>query len=95
VDYSARVQTVNEKQNGRYYRLIKRFHENTGSPVLVNTSFNIRGEPIVCSLDDAYKCFVSTGMDMLVLENYILRKEEQPMENLKAKEQYISSFDLD
>jgi carbamoyltransferase len=95
VDYSARVQTVNEKQNGRYYRLIKRFHENTGSPVLVNTSFNIRGEPIVCSLDDAYKCFVSTGMDMLVLENYILRKEEQPGQNLKEKEQYISSFDLD
>jgi carbamoyltransferase len=95
VDYSARVQTVNEKQNGRYYRLIKRFHEKTGSPVIVNTSFNIRGEPIVCSPEDAYRCFVSTDMDILVLENYVLHKSEQPMENLKDKEKYISSFDLD
>lgn len=95
VDYSARVQTVNEKQNGRYYRLIKRFHEKTGSPVIVNTSFNIRGEPIVCSLEDAYRCFVSTDMDMLVLENYVIHKEEQPTENLKAQEKYISSFALD
>ena len=95
VDYSARVQTVNEKQNGRYYRLIKRFHKKTGSPVIVNTSFNIRGEPIVCSPEDAYRCFVSTDMDILVLENYVLHKSEQPLEDLKEKEQYISSFDLD
>ncbi len=95
VDYSARVQTVNEKQNGRYYRLIKAFHEKTGSPVIVNTSFNIRGEPIVCSPEDAYRCFVSTDMDMLVLENYILKKYEQPAENLKEKGKYLSSFTLD
>ena len=95
VDYSARVQTVNEKQNGRYYRLIKRFHEKTGSPVIVNTSFNIRGEPIVCSPEDAYRCFVSTDMDILVLENYVLHKSGQPLENLKAKEKYLSSFTLD
>ena len=95
VDYSARVQTVNEEQNGRYYRLIKRFHEKTGSPVIVNTSFNIRGEPIVCSPEDAYRCFVSTDMDMLVLENYVIHKLEQPTENLKAKEKYLSSFTLD
>jgi carbamoyltransferase len=95
VDYSARVQTVNEKQNGRYYRLIKAFHEKTGSPVIVNTSFNIRGEPIVCSPEDAYRCFVSTDMDILVLENYVLHKSEQPLENLKAKEKYLSSFTLD
>ena len=95
VDYSARVQTVNEKQNGRYYRLIKAFYEKTGSPVIVNTSFNIRGEPIVCSPEDAYRCFVSTDMDILVLENYVLHKSGQPMENLKAKEKYLSSFTLD
>jgi carbamoyltransferase len=95
VDYSARVQTVNENQNGRYYRLIKAFHEKTGSPVIVNTSFNIRGEPIVCSPEDAYRCFVSTDMDILVLENYVLHKSEQPLEDLKEKEQYISSFTLD
>ncbi|MBC8464174.1 MAG: hypothetical protein H8D62_00690, partial [Bacteroidetes bacterium] len=95
VDYSARVQTVNEKQNGRYYRLIKAFHEKTGSPVIVNTSFNIRGEPIVCSPEDAYRCFVSTDMDILVLENYILYKYEQNAENLKEKKKYLSSFTLD
>ena len=95
MDYSARVQTVNEKQNGRYYRLIKRFHKKTGSPVIVNTSFNIRGEPIVCSPEDAYRCFVSTDMDILVLENYVLHKSGQPLENLKAKEEYLSSFTLD
>ena len=95
VDYSARVQTVNEKQNGRYYRLIKAFHEKTGSPVIVNTSFNIRGEPIVCSPEDAYRCFISTDMDMLVLENHVLKKHEQPEKRLKEKEKYLSSFTLD
>ncbi|MBT5908325.1 MAG: carbamoyltransferase [Opitutae bacterium] len=95
VDYSARVQTVNEKQNGRYYRLIKAFHEKTGSPVIVNTSFNVRGEPIVCSPEDAYRCFISTDMDMLVLENHVLKKHEQPEKRLKEKEKYLSSFTLD
>ncbi len=95
VDYSARVQTVNEYQNGRYYRLIKAFHEKTGSAVLVNTSFNVRGEPIVCSPEDAYRCFASTDMDMLVLENYVVHKTERPMNNLKEREKYITSFSLD
>jgi len=95
VDYSARVQTVNEERNGRYYRLIREFKKFFQSPVLVNTSFNIRGEPIVCSPEDAYRCFVSTDMDVLVLENFVLLKTEQPEEFLKEKEKYIASFDLD
>jgi carbamoyltransferase len=95
VDYSARVQTVNEERNGRYYRLIRKFKKSFQSPVLVNTSFNIRGEPIVCTPEDAYRCFVSTDMDVLVLENFVLLKTEQPQESLKEREKYIASFDLD
>jgi carbamoyltransferase len=95
VDYSARVQSISEDRNGRYYRLVKKFNESTQSPVLVNTSFNIRGEPIVCTPQDAYRCFVSTDMDLLVLENFVLFKEEQPEETLVAKEKYLASFDLD
>lgn len=77
VDYSARIQTVDEKRHGRYYRLIKRFFDITGCPVIVNTSFNIRGEPIVCSPEQAYRCFMATDMDCLVIENYIMMKSEQ------------------
>ncbi|MEK7575014.1 MAG: carbamoyltransferase [Patescibacteria group bacterium] len=77
VDYSARIQTVDEKRHGRYYRLIKKFHEKTGSPLIVNTSFNIRGEPIVCDPEDAILCFLATDMDCLVMENFIIKKEEQ------------------
>jgi carbamoyltransferase len=77
VDYSARVQTVDAARHGRYYRLMKRFHELTNCPVVVNTSFNIRGEPIVCTPEDAYRCFMATDMDCLVLENHILLKEDQ------------------
>ena len=77
VDYSARLQSVSEERNGRYYRLIKAFKERTGCGVLVNTSLNVRGEPIAQSPEDALGCFLSTGMDVLVLENYILRKEDQ------------------
>jgi carbamoyltransferase len=95
VDYSARVQTVNEERNGRYYRLIREYKKFCDSPVLVNTSFNIRGEPIVCTPQDAYRCFVSTDMDVLVLENFVLLKTEQTEESLKEKEKYIASFDLD
>jgi carbamoyltransferase len=95
VDYSARVQSISEDRNGRYYRLVRKFNESTRSPVLVNTSFNIRGEPIVCTPQDAYRCFVSTDMDLLVLENFVLFKEEQPEETLVAKEKYLASFDLD
>ena len=78
VDYSARVQTVVRKDHPAYYDLIKAFDELTGCPVIVNTSFNVRGEPIVCTPDDAYRCFMRTNMDVLVLENYLLRKEDQP-----------------
>jgi carbamoyltransferase len=77
VDYSARVQTVRPEQHGIYYDLIAEFHRLTGCPVLVNTSFNVRGEPIVCTPEDAYKCFMRTEMDALVLGNYVLEKQEQ------------------
>ena len=92
VDYSARIQTVSHKTNPRFYDLIKKFKEKTGVPVLVNTSFNIRGEPIVCSPADAYKCFMGTHMDILVLQNFILVKEDQPPENAAD---YKHLFDLD
>ena len=77
IDYSARIQTVHEETNPRYYKLIKKFKEITGVPILVNTSFNIRGEPIVCSIEDAYKCFMGTNLDILVCENFMLFKEKQ------------------
>ena len=77
VDYSARIQTVDEKNNSLYYKLINRFYEITNVPILVNTSFNIRGEPIVCSIEDAYKCFLTTELDFLVCGNQILEKEKQ------------------
>ncbi|NWF88250.1 MAG: carbamoyltransferase [Ignavibacteriaceae bacterium] len=78
IDYSARLQTVNRQDNPRYHALINRFYEKTGCPVIVNTSFNVRGEPIVQSPKDAYTCFMRTGIDVLVLENFVLCKEEQP-----------------
>jgi carbamoyltransferase len=78
IDYSARIQTVNKKDNPRYHQLISKFYEKTGCPVIVNTSFNVRGEPIVESPLNAYKCFMRTEMDALVLENFILYKENQP-----------------
>ena len=82
VDYSARVQTVSESEHPRYYNLIQAFKELTGCPVLVNTSFNVRGEPIVCTPDDAYRCFMRTEMDYLVLGNYLLDKKKQtPLAN--------------
>jgi carbamoyltransferase len=99
VDYSARVQTVDAQRHGRYYRLMRRFHELTRCPVIVNTSFNIRGEPIVGSLEDAYRCFLSTDMDCLVLENYVLLKDNQPAGLLESsardRTKYISTFSLD
>ena len=78
VDYSARVQTVHPDTNPRFYRLLDEFESLTGCPVMVNTSFNVRGEPIVCTPEDAYRCFMRTEMDVLVMENIILFKEEQP-----------------
>jgi len=95
VDLSARIQTVDESRHGRFCRLMRRFRDLTGMPVMVNTSFNIRGEPIVCTPEHAYRCFVLTDMDVLVVENFLLLKEKQPAENLKGKESYIASFKLD
>jgi carbamoyltransferase len=92
VDYSARVQTVHEDTNPRYYRLLSRFYELTGCPIVVNTSFNVRGEPIVCSPEDAFRCFMGTELDMLVIGNYILTKEDQD-ESLKGS--YEEKYDLD
>lgn len=78
VDYSARLQTVDPERHGRFYRLLERFHQRTGCPALLNTSFNVRGEPVVHSPHDAYLCFMATNMDCLVLEDSVLVKEEQP-----------------
>ena len=78
VDFSARLQTVNEKDNKRYHQMISKFDEKYGCPVIINTSFNVRGEPIVCTPADAYLCFMRTNMDILVLGNQILLKSEQP-----------------
>jgi carbamoyltransferase len=96
VDYSARIQTVDEHRHGRFYRLLKTFEQQTGCPVLVNTSFNVRGEPIVCSLDDAYRCFLATDMDALVIENFMLRKERMTQAVTDAeKQKYLAQFELD
>ena len=77
IDYSARIQSVNKKTNPRYWQLINDFKKQTGYGVIVNTSFNVRGEPIVCNPDDAYLCFMRTEMDYLVMENYLFSKNEQ------------------
>jgi len=92
VDYSARVQTVHQETNPRYYKLIKKFKEITSCPVLVNTSFNIRGEPIVCSAIDAFNCMMGTNLDILVIEDFILYREKQS-KNLRKF--YQSDLELD
>lgn len=92
VDYSARIQTVSQQVNPRFHRLLTFFKEKTNCPILVNTSFNIRGEPIVCTPDDAIKCFFGTGLDVLVLENFLLQKAEQPTHLMHL---YQNEFDLD
>jgi len=93
VDYSARIQTVHEDTNPRYYRLLKTFEAKTGCGVIVNTSFNVRGEPIVCTPDDAYRCFMRTEMDVLVLENCILSKPAQ--KPLAVDTDWRREFELD
>ena len=92
VDYSARIQTVHEDTNPRYHRLINEFKALTGCPVLVNTSFNVRGEPIVCSPEDAFHCLMGTEMDLLVAGNFMLWKEDQ---DPSLKRDYTSEFELD
>ena len=92
VDYSARVQTVHEETNPKYYKLISEFKKKTGCPVIVNTSFNVRGEPIVNTPEDAFKCFMGTEMDTLVIENCLVRKEKQ---NTSLKIDYKHKYELD
>ena len=92
VDYSARIQTVNYKTNPTYYKLISKLKEKTGCPILINTSFNIRGEPIVNTPQDAFNCFMGTELDMLVIGNYILKKNDQ---NKNLQKNYKNKFELD
>ena len=92
VDYSARIQTVHKNTNPKYYKLLQSFKKITGCPVLVNTSFNIRGEPIVCSVEDAYRCFMGTNLDILICGNFILYKDKQ---NIELKEKYKNKFTPD
>jgi carbamoyltransferase len=95
VDYSARIQTTTEERNRRYYRLIREFKKQTGVGVIVNTSFNIRGEPIVHTPQDAHRCFMACDMDVLVLENCVLYKSEQPQMSEADRAKYVASFHLD
>ncbi len=92
VDYSARIQTVHFDTNPKYHALISRFNEITGCPLVVNTSFNVRGEPIVCSPEDAFKCFMGTDLDILAIGDYLLLKKEQ---DESLKESYKDKYELD
>lgn len=92
VDYSSRIQTVRSETNSRFYRLLSEFNKLTNCPILVNTSFNIRGEPIVCTPTDAYRCFMGTEIDYLIIENFVLDKKRQKLE---GKSDYRSNFALD
>ena len=95
VDYSARIQTVDPERNAAFYNLLKSFEEKTGSPVLINTSFNVRGEPIVCSPEDAYRCFLGTNMDLLVVGKFLMRRENQPDGGKFDNSEYLKQFALD
>ena len=95
VDFSARVQTVDPERHARLHRLMKAFEARTGCPVMINTSFNVRGEPIVCTPAEAYHCFMGTDMDVLVLENFILLKSEQPETATPDRDRYLAQFALD
>ncbi len=96
VDYSARLQTVDEERNPRFAHLLEAFERLTGCPILVNTSFNVRGEPIVCTPEDAYRCFLATDMDALVLEDYVILKDDAAREaGASVRERYLSQFQLD
>ena len=95
VDNSARVQTVHEDRHPRFAGILRAFEARTGCPVLINTSFNVRGEPIVCTPEDAWRCFMGTNMDVLVLENCVLLKEEQPGGDEVRNEDYLQQFALD
>jgi carbamoyltransferase len=93
VDYSARIQSVNSEDNPLYHRMIKKFEDKYGCPVIINTSFNVRGEPIVCTPEDAYLCFMRTNMDYLILGNYLLEKKDQ--KPLDKDIDWLKEFELD
>ena len=93
IDYSARLQTVSKETNPRYHKLIKEFEKLSSYPIVINTSFNVRGEPIVCSPEDAYRCFMRTEMDVLVIGNYYFEKENQP--EWQKKDNWKQEFVLD
>ncbi len=93
LDYSARLQTVNQKDKPDYHAVISEFEKLTGCAVIVNTSFNVRGEPIICTPEDAYRCFMRTEMDVLVIENCMLFKNEQPP--WQKKEDWRRELELD
>jgi carbamoyltransferase len=95
VDYSARIQTVDPERHGRFYRMMRAFYELTGCPVIVNTSFNVRGEPIVCTPDEAFRCFMSTHLDVLVLGDYLLVKEAQPGRLRRDAAEYVAQYEPD
>ncbi len=95
VDYSARVQTVDAQRHGRFYRLLRCFEDRTGCPVIINTSFNVRGEPIVCTPEDAYRCFMATNMDALVIEDFVLNKADQPDAKPHDIDRHLAQFPLD
>jgi len=95
VDYSARIQTVDAERHPKLHRLMNLFKARTGCPVIINTSFNIRGEPIVCSPEHAYRCFMATNMDVLVMENQLLFKQEQPQATQHEVDEYKARFELD
>ena len=95
VDYSARLQTVDGERNPRLANLMRSFKARTGSPVLINTSFNVRGEPIVCTPQDALRCFLGTEMDVLVVENFVIRRAAQKNLPTIDREKYLSTFSLD
>jgi len=92
VDYSARIQTVHKETNPKYHALISKFKEKTGCSVVVNTSFNVRGEPIVCTPEDAFRCFMGTELDLLVVGNCVLKKEQQ---DKLLIEDYKEKYELD
>jgi carbamoyltransferase len=95
VDYSARVQTVDAARHGRYHALLRAFEQKTGCPVVINTSFNVRGEPIVCTPQDAYRCFMATNIDALVIERFVLLKKDQRDPQTVDRQAYLSQFTLD
>jgi carbamoyltransferase len=95
VDYSARVQTVDDQRHPRFHRILERVKARTGCPMVINTSFNVRGEPIVCGPKEAYRCFMATDMDALVLGRFVLKKTEQPNRSQHDRDRYLADFALD